>query len=68
MVTPNNPQQLAEIITTCYKQPKYAATIAKESQIQASQRFHLATINQQIDQLLNHSIGCTSGIDKQSGF
>ncbi|NEP56466.1 MAG: glycosyltransferase [Symploca sp. SIO2G7] len=54
LVPPENPQQLAEIITTCRKQPDYAATIAQESQIQASQRFHLATINQQIAQLLGH--------------
>ena len=54
LVTPENPRQLAEVITTCYQKPEYAATIAKESQIQASQRFDLTKINQQIEQLLSH--------------
>jgi len=54
LVTPGNPQQLAEVITICRKQPDYAATIAKESQRQASQRFNLTKINQQIGQLLGN--------------
>ncbi|NER49777.1 MAG: glycosyltransferase family 4 protein [Symploca sp. SIO1A3] len=54
LVTPGNPQQLAEVITTCRQQPEYAATIAKESQRQASQRFNLTNINQQIGQLLEN--------------
>ncbi|NER20262.1 MAG: glycosyltransferase family 4 protein [Symploca sp. SIO1C2] len=54
LVTPGNPQQLAEVITTCRQQPEYVATIAKESQRQASQRFNLTNINQQINQLLGN--------------
>ncbi|NES00798.1 MAG: glycosyltransferase family 4 protein, partial [Symploca sp. SIO1B1] len=54
LVTPGNPQQLAEVITTCRQQPEYAATIAQESQRQASQRFNLTNINQQINQLLGN--------------
>ncbi len=51
--TPGNTQQLAEIITYCHNQPARAATIAAQAQSQASQRFHLAGINQQIAQLLS---------------
>ncbi len=54
LVTPENPQQLAAVLTTCRKQPEYAAGIAKEGQIQATQRFDLTKINQQIDQLLGY--------------
>lgn len=52
LVPPGEPQQLAEVITTCRNQPEHTATIAHQAQSQASQRFHLATINQQIAQLL----------------
>lgn len=53
LVPPGDPLQLAAAITTCRDRPEYAATIAREAQIQASQRFHLTTINQQIAQLLD---------------
>ena len=56
LVEPGNPQQLAEIINTCRNQPEYAAAIAKQSQIQASQRFNLTVTNQQIAQLLDQVV------------
>jgi glycosyltransferase involved in cell wall biosynthesis len=56
LVEPGNPQQLAEIINTCRNQPEYAAAIAKQAQIQASQRFNLTATNQQIAQLLDQVV------------
>ena len=53
LFTAGNSEQLAQIITTCYSQPALAATIAQQAQIQASQRFRLSAINQQISQLLH---------------
>ncbi len=52
LVPPGKPQRLAEVITNCRNQPEHSATIALQGQRQASQRFHLTTINQQIAQLL----------------
>jgi glycosyltransferase involved in cell wall biosynthesis len=56
LFSPNNSQQLAQIITTCRNQPERAATMAHQARIQASQRFNLNTVNQQIAQLLNRVI------------
>ncbi|HEY9649539.1 MAG TPA: glycosyltransferase, partial [Coleofasciculaceae cyanobacterium] len=53
LFSPGDSQQLAKIITTCHNQPKLAEAIAAQAQIQASQRFKLSAINQQIYQLLN---------------
>lgn len=52
LVPPGNPQELAKVVNTCRSQPEYATTIACQAQVEASQRFHLTTINQQIAQLL----------------
>lgn len=52
LFSPGDSQQLAQIITTCRNQPESTATIAHQGQIQASQRFELTAINQQISQLL----------------
>jgi len=52
LVLPGDAQGLGEIITACRNQPEYTATIAHQAKIQASKRFHLTTINQQIAQLL----------------
>ena len=49
---PNDPQRLAEIIMNCRNQPQQAEAIAQQAQQEASQRFHLEAINQQIAQLL----------------
>lgn len=56
LVPPGNPQKLAEGITTCRNQPEYATTIAQKAQIQASQRFDLTIINQQVSQLLCRTV------------
>ncbi|MEM7580799.1 MAG: glycosyltransferase family 4 protein [Cyanobacteria bacterium P01_A01_bin.80] len=52
LATPGNPQELTEIIKTCFQNKQKADTIAQEAQNSASQRFHVANINQQIAQLL----------------
>lgn len=52
LVSPNDPLQLAAAITTCRNQPEQTAAIAREAQSQASQRFNLTAINQQIALLL----------------
>ncbi len=56
LVPPGDPQRLGEVISACHNQPEYTATIAYQAQIQASQRFHLSVINQQIAQLLCRTI------------
>lgn len=56
LVLPGNPQKLAEVIITCRNQPEHAAAIANQAQTQASQRFHLNVINQQITQLLCRTV------------
>lgn len=56
LVPPENSEQLAKVITTCRNQPLVAATIAHQAQLQASQRFHLSHINQQIAQLLCRAV------------
>lgn len=56
LVPPEEPQLLAEVIISCKNQPETTATIARQARNTASQRFHLNTINQQIEQLLRRSI------------
>lgn len=53
LVPPGDPQQLAAVINTCRQQPELSQSIAQQAQISASQRFQLASINQQIAQLLS---------------
>lgn len=52
LVPPNDPQQLAAAILACRNQPERAHQIAQQAQQQASQRFNLVTIHQQIAGLL----------------
>jgi glycosyltransferase involved in cell wall biosynthesis len=52
LVPPGEPQQLAEVITTCRNQPEQTAATAQSARETASQRFHLTNTNQQIAQLL----------------
>jgi glycosyltransferase involved in cell wall biosynthesis len=52
LVTPGEPQELAQVITTCLQETEITATIANNARITASERFNIATINQQIAQLL----------------
>ncbi len=54
LVTPGEPQELAQVIITCLQETEITATIANNARTTASQRFDVATINQQIAQLLSH--------------
>ncbi|MFN6468765.1 MAG: glycosyltransferase family 4 protein [Nostoc sp. SerVER01] len=58
LVTPGEPQELAQVIITCLQETEMTATIAKNARITASERFDVATINQQIAQLLSQRISC----------
>ncbi|HEY9598249.1 MAG TPA: glycosyltransferase [Cyanophyceae cyanobacterium] len=53
LFSPGDSHQLAKIITICHNQPEQAKTIADQARIQASERFELSVINQQIYQLLD---------------
>jgi glycosyltransferase involved in cell wall biosynthesis len=50
--SPGNSQELAQIITNCRNQPERSAAIAHQARIQASQRFKLADMNEQISKLV----------------
>ncbi len=52
LVTPGNPQELAQTIITCLQETEKTMVIARHARATASQRFDVATINQQISQLL----------------
>jgi glycosyltransferase involved in cell wall biosynthesis len=52
LVTPGDPLKLAMVIQQCCDQPDRLAEIIKQAKSQASQRFNLANINQQIEHLL----------------
>ncbi|MDF5718501.1 MAG: glycosyltransferase family 4 protein [Rhizonema sp. NSF051] len=52
LVTPGNPQELAQTIITCLQETEKTMVIARHARTTASQRFDVATINQQISQLL----------------
>jgi glycosyltransferase involved in cell wall biosynthesis len=54
LVEPGNVDELAATINTCLEQPQLSATIAQQAKLQASQRFDVATINQQIEKLLSN--------------
>ncbi|MBN3907145.1 MAG: glycosyltransferase family 4 protein [Nostoc sp. NMS1] len=53
LVTPGEPQELAQVIITCLQETEITATIANNARTSASRRFDVATINQQIAQLLS---------------
>ncbi|MEH2193450.1 MAG: glycosyltransferase family 4 protein [Nostoc sp.] len=54
LVTPGEPQELAQVIITCLQETEITATIANNARNTASGRFDVAIINQQIAQLLSH--------------
>ncbi|MBN3927644.1 glycosyltransferase family 4 protein [Nostoc sp. NMS4] len=56
LVTPGEPQELAQVISTCLQETEITATIASNARTTASQRFDVAIINQQIAQLLSHIV------------
>ena len=53
---PNDPRRLADMIMDCRNDPQQTQAIAQQAQREASQRFHLDTINQQIAQLLDRVV------------
>lgn len=53
LVTPGNSQELAQIIHTCLQETEMIAKIGSNARDIATQRFDVATINQQIAQLLS---------------
>jgi len=61
LVPPGEPLLLAAAIANCRNQPEQAAIIARQAQIQASQRFQMSTINQQISELLHRCLPLTIG-------
>ncbi|KJH71502.1 glycosyltransferase family 4 protein [Aliterella atlantica] len=54
LVEPGNVDALAATINTCLEQSQLSANIAQQAKVQASQRFDVATINQQIEKLLSN--------------
>lgn len=56
LVPPGDSQQLAAAIAKSRQQPELSSSIAGQAQIEASQRFLLSNINQQIAQLLSSAI------------
>ncbi|MBD2138039.1 glycosyltransferase family 4 protein [Anabaena sp. FACHB-1237] len=52
LVTPNNPQELAQTINYCLQETEIVKNIAKNAQINASQRFDVNVINQQIQAII----------------
>lgn len=52
LVTPGEPQELAQVITNCIQETEITATIANNARTTASESFNVVTINQQIAQLL----------------
>jgi glycosyltransferase involved in cell wall biosynthesis len=57
LVTPGEPQELVQIIHTCLQETEITATIAKNAQAIARQRFDVTAINQQIASLLSQRWG-----------
>ena len=55
LVPPGKPQQLAEVINTCYNQPEYTIAIAQSAYEMASRRFHQTNIDRQIADLLSRT-------------
>ncbi|WP_414561733.1 MULTISPECIES: glycosyltransferase family 4 protein [unclassified Anabaena] len=57
LVTPGEPQELVQVIYTCLQETEITATIAKNAQAIARQRFDVTAINQQIASLLTQRWG-----------
>ncbi len=60
LVTPGQPQQLAQLIATCLQDSDAITKIGDRARITASQRFDIANINQQIAQLLQAVVHSTA--------
>ncbi len=57
LVTPGEPQELAQVIISCVLETEKSQTIANNARISAGQRFDVAIINQQISQQLEFFSG-----------
>lgn len=57
LVTPSEVEELAAVITTCFQEPEKTTIIANNARVNASQRFDVKTINQQIALLLSRHFG-----------
>ncbi len=53
LVTPNQPQELAEVITKCVQEMEATKTIAKNARMNAIARFDVEVINRQIGEFLH---------------
>ncbi|MGB3405385.1 MAG: glycosyltransferase [Microcoleaceae cyanobacterium] len=53
LVEPGNVQQLADTIIKCWQNPQLVTQVAQAANQEASERFQLSQIQQQIDQLLH---------------
>ncbi|MBW4664433.1 MAG: glycosyltransferase [Chroococcus sp. CMT-3BRIN-NPC107] len=53
LVAPGDVMELAAAINDCINQPEQSASMARDAKLQATRRFNVAAINQQIAQLLN---------------
>jgi glycosyltransferase involved in cell wall biosynthesis len=53
LVEPGNVQQLTQAIINCWQNPQLVTQVAQQAQQDASERFQLNRIQQQIDQLLH---------------
>ena len=56
LVPPGNPEKLATVIHQCDQQPEQAQKLARQAKLQASQKFELSMINQQIAQSLHQVV------------
>ncbi|WGV26099.1 glycosyltransferase family 4 protein [Halotia branconii] len=56
LVTPKEPQELAQVIHTCVQEPEMTARIASHARTLASQRFDVTVINDVIAKLLKRLI------------
>ncbi|MBF2046941.1 MAG: glycosyltransferase [Elainella sp. C42_A2020_010] len=56
LVPPQDSLQLAAAINQCLQFPEHATTVAHNAKVQASERFHIANIHQQIDLLLRQFV------------
>ncbi|MGF1492528.1 MAG: glycosyltransferase family 4 protein [Microcoleaceae cyanobacterium] len=58
LVSPENPEELAQVINTCYQNPEMTQVMTQAAKIQAAQRFDLEKIRQQIQdrlEIVSHS-------------
>ncbi len=56
LVAPGDVRELAAAINACIEQPEQSARMAKAAKAQATQRFDVVAINQQIAQLLRQAV------------